>query len=408
MNLELLENNYIVVPGFIDRERAISLSEEFKLYCKENSLSGDSQVELSETKYDYVSFLELLCEKTPEISELIGETVLPTYTYARVYANGAVLKPHVDRKACEISLTVNLDCDIPWDICIETTTGEKRSITLNPGDAMIYLGCSAVHWRDKFEGVFCSQVFLHYVRSRGPYASVYFDKKKYEEAPDIQEVKELSDAPIQKNDPKVNTSTLIVNNNSKENIIYKSRTPLDQYIKVFYNILDDRSCDLILNEFSNSDDWAASMTGTGTVNKDIRNCDIIPLSQPGIINKNPEIRQQIDQLLFGASGKALKKYIEEFPDCDVNTDSGYDLLRYETGGYYLQHTDSFKDIPRTVSCSFNLNDDYVGGEFAFFDGEVIICAPKGSAIVFPSNFMYPHEIKEVKEGTRYSIVTWFL
>ena len=407
MDDQLLENNYVVVPGFITRERAISLSEEFKLYCKENNLSGDSQVELSEAKYDYISFLELLCEKTPEISEIIGETVLLTYTYARIYANGATLKPHVDRKACEISLTVNLDCDTPWDICIETTTGEKRSIKLNPGDAMIYLGCSAIHWRDKFEGIFCSQVFLHYVRSRGPYASVYFDKKKYEEAPDIQEVKQVTDTPTQKTELEVKSPTLIITD-KKEDIIYKSRTPLDQYIKVFYNIIDEESCNLILDEFSQSDDWSSSMTGNGAVNRNIRNCDIIPVSQPNIINKNPETRQRIDHLLFQASGKALKRYIEEFPNCDVNTDSGYDLLRYELGGYYLSHTDSFKDIPRTVSCSFNLNDDYIGGEFAFFDREVIICAPKGSAIVFPSNFMYPHEIMEVKEGTRYSIVTWFL
>ena len=83
-------------------------------------------------------------------------------------------------------------------------------------------------------------------------------------------------------------------------------------------------------------------------------------------------------------------------------------MRYSENGYYSLHTDSYKDIPRSVSCSFNLNDDYEGGEFAFFGGEMMIRAPKGSAIVFPSNFMYPHEIMEVKKGTRYSIVTWFI
>jgi predicted 2-oxoglutarate/Fe(II)-dependent dioxygenase YbiX len=33
---------------------------------------------------------------------------------------------------------------------------------------------------------------------------------------------------------------------------------------------------------------------------------------------------------------------------------------------------------------------------------------KGSVLMFPSNFMYPHEILEVTKGTRYSIITWFL
>jgi len=400
---ELLENNYIVVPNFIEKDNAIKLSNEFKLYSEKNSLVGDSQVENSHSKYDYISFLELLCEKTPEVSRIIGETVLPTYSYARVYKHGNILPPHVDRKACEISLTVNLDCDIIWDIWISTPTGEKRSIKLGPGDAMIYLGCAATHWREEFNGEFCSQVFLHYVRSRGPYSNVYFDKKECKVSNDILEEKDIQQ--------ETNTSpTLIVKDDvRKEAIItYKSKTPLDEYIKIFYNVVSDEDCNLILDEYASSSDWVESRTGDGNVNKHIRNCDIISISQANTIIKNPETRQKIDHLLFNASGKALKEYIQLFPHCEVNTDSGYDLLKYEVGGYYSLHTDSFKDIPRSVSCSFNLNDNYEGGEFAFFDKELVIRAPKGSAIVFPSNFMYPHEIMEVKKGTRYSVVTWFI
>jgi len=61
-----------------------------------------------------------------------------------------------------------------------------------------------------------------------------------------------------------------------------------------------------------------------------------------------------------------------------------------------------------VSCSFALNDDFGGGEFAFFDRELIYNLKKGSVIMFPSNFMYPHEIMPVIKGTRYSIITWFV
>ena len=61
-----------------------------------------------------------------------------------------------------------------------------------------------------------------------------------------------------------------------------------------------------------------------------------------------------------------------------------------------------------MSCSFALNDDYEGGEWGFFDREIIVKAPKGSAVMFPSNFMYPHEIMPVTQGVRYSIITWFV
>jgi predicted 2-oxoglutarate/Fe(II)-dependent dioxygenase YbiX len=397
---ELLENNYLVVPNFIETDRAIKLSHEFISYSEKNNLLGDSQVEQSRSKYDYISFLELLCEKTPEVSRIIGETVLPTYSYSRVYKTGNTLPPHVDRKSCEISLTVNLDCDIPWDIWILTPTGEKRSVKLNPGDAMIYLGCAATHWREEFTGEFCSQVFLHYVRSRGPYSNVYFDKKEYTSSNDIFKETEVEEKP--------NSSPTLIVKEKEAIVTHKSKTPLDEYIKIFYNVVPDETCDLILDEYISSNDWVESRTGDGNINKQIRNCDIISISQANTILKNPETRQKIDHLLFNSSGEALKKYIELFPHCEVNTDSGYDLLKYDVGGYYSLHTDSFKDIPRSVSCSFNLNDDYDGGEFAFFDKELVIRAPKGSAIVFPSNFMYPHEIMEVKNGTRYSVVTWFI
>jgi predicted 2-oxoglutarate/Fe(II)-dependent dioxygenase YbiX len=92
----------------------------------------------------------------------------------------------------------------------------------------------------------------------------------------------------------------------------------------------------------------------------------------------------------------------------IEQDSGYELLRYKEGQFYIQHTDSFKDCPRAVSCSFALNDDYEGGEFAFFDRELVYNLKKGSCIMFPSNFMYPHEIMPTTSGTRYSIITWFI
>jgi predicted 2-oxoglutarate/Fe(II)-dependent dioxygenase YbiX len=59
-----------------------------------------------------------------------------------------------------------------------------------------------------------------------------------------------------------------------------------------------------------------------------------------------------------------------------------------------------------VSVLLYLNDDYEGGEF--FVSEKMFLPEKGSAIIFPSNFMYPHEAKAVTKGTRWSIVSWLM
>ena len=48
---------------------------------------------------------------------------------------------------------------------------------LGPGDAMIYLGCIAPHWRDRFFGKEYIHSFLHYVRSDGMLDN-YFDKMR--------------------------------------------------------------------------------------------------------------------------------------------------------------------------------------------------------------------------------------
>ena len=100
MNEKLTENNYLIVPNFISAERADSLASDFKDYANKFDIKNDPQVDKCVGKYDYISFVELLCEKNVQVSQLVGETVLPTYTYARIYEKGAVLTPHVDKEEC--------------------------------------------------------------------------------------------------------------------------------------------------------------------------------------------------------------------------------------------------------------------------------------------------------------------
>jgi hypothetical protein len=392
MNSKLLENNYLIIPNFISPERSKILSDDFKSYCEKENIIGDDQSPNSHSVYNHISFLELLCEKTPEVSSLIEETVLPTYAYSRVYKNGTFLEKHVDRDACEISLTLHLDGDYPWPIWIETPQKEKKFVSLNPGDAMIYLGKIAPHWRDEYKGNYYSQVFLHYVRSRGECSYAYFDNKKESDKPVFSNVEEKT----------------IPNNIEDNTKIYQSVQKLEDFIKIYDNIISDDLCNKILNEYENSDDWGKTLVGEGIVNNNIRNCSIIQLSDNDVINKKYEIRKFIDVELHQQLLKVVEKYSQDFPNFAPSVDTGYDLLRYKTGEFYTQHTDSFIHQQRSVSCSLTLNDNYEGGEFAFFNREIVIRPRIGSVIVFPSNFMYPHEIMPVTQGTRYSIITWYV
>jgi predicted 2-oxoglutarate/Fe(II)-dependent dioxygenase YbiX len=183
---------------------------------------------------------------------------------------------------------------------------------------------------------------------------------------------------------------------------------INDYISVFEGVITEPLCDAILSEFSNEEEWQKTVVGNGIINDKIRTAETIVISYPQVIEKNTKIRLKLDKYLFVSAGLAIKKYNEKFPLAKIEQDSGYELLRYKENQFYTQHTDSFKAVPRAISCSFALNDNYEGGEFAFFNRELVYKLKKGSCIMFPSNFMYPHEIMPVTSGTRYSIITWFI
>ena len=169
MNKQLQENNYLLLDNFISKEDAESLNNELKTSLKESpdAFFHDGQCPLSKSIYNFKPFVNLLCQKISHINDIMGESMLPCYTYARVYSNGDELPKHTDRSSCEVSLTVHLGGDTPWEIWMTKPNGEQVSFDKKPGKAIIYLGVESEHWRDKFKGNEYSQVFLHYVKGNG-------------------------------------------------------------------------------------------------------------------------------------------------------------------------------------------------------------------------------------------------
>lgn len=179
MNSKLEQNNYLYVPSFITSQEADKLAQAFFIAQRDGYLCLDPQCPSSPAIYNLMPCVKALVKKVPQVSELCEEDVLPTYVYGRIYNKGEILARHRDRDACEISLTVNLQKDeTDWPIWIQKPSGEEVSLNLNPGDAMMYLGCVADHWREPYQGNMQTQVFFHYVVANGPRAYAYFDKEQ--------------------------------------------------------------------------------------------------------------------------------------------------------------------------------------------------------------------------------------
>jgi hypothetical protein len=179
-----------------------------------------------------------------------------------------------------------------------------------------------------------------------------------------------------------------------------------RYVQVVPDVMPKELCNDIIKEYCHSPYWEAASTGDGNKSQRFRNCCVLPLGEESHVATHKRALE-LDDAIFNCSKYAIDYYRGEFPNCHIEEDTGYDMLRYTKGGYYTQHCDSFLKEPRAVSCSFALNDNFEGGEWCFFDNTVRMRVEQGQAVMFPSDFLFPHAIAPVTKGTRYSIITWF-
>jgi hypothetical protein len=140
----------------------------------------DEQIPYTYSCYADIVMETLLLKCQPIMEKITGLKLQPAYTYARIYKKGDVLKRHKDRFSCEISTTLFLGGD-KWDLYLEPSGQEDKKgikVDLKQGDMLVYSGCELEHWREKFKGKECGQVFLHYNNEKTSGSSQnLFDKR---------------------------------------------------------------------------------------------------------------------------------------------------------------------------------------------------------------------------------------
>ena len=162
----------------------------------ESSLLGtwaDQQVPNTYSHYADFVMETLLMKVLPKMQQETGLELIPTYSYARIYKKGDILRRHKDRPSCEISTTIHLG-GTKWPIFIDGTGSDNvideyknthkpnapkgTEVLLDVGDMLVYSGCELEHWREALDGDNCAQVFLHYNHLNGRFAkSNMFDKR---------------------------------------------------------------------------------------------------------------------------------------------------------------------------------------------------------------------------------------
>lgn len=174
------KDKYCVIKKAIP-EDLIFLITQYALFDELQDFCADGdQVPDAHAKYADPAMESMLMYLLPIMEKNTGLKLYPTYSFYRVYRNGDVLKPHIDRESCEISTTVSFyysydDSQYTWPIIMD-----GKSIIMSPGDIVIYRGIELEHSRDAFAppgNDWHVQAFFHYVDAHGPHAEWKWDKR---------------------------------------------------------------------------------------------------------------------------------------------------------------------------------------------------------------------------------------
>ena len=181
---------------------------------------------------------------------------------------------------------------------------------------------------------------------------------------------------------------------------------LKNFISVYDDILPEKVFNKLLKVCKNLE-WEDGVVGEGDLNKNIRKVKTCNLSD--ISNSMTEVHwYNVMEMFFKVN---LAKYINNNKIKYIyggELDS-MQVLKYTESDHYTWHYDSGINN-RTLSCIYFLNENYEGGEFFFKNpdgtGQFSIPKKENRMIIWPSCFLYPHMVKPVKKGERYSIVSW--
>ena len=173
-----VRDGYVVMRRVFD-QHSLDIYTNYVLMLGANSFRRRDEKPGCRDRYADTLMESILLHLQPRMEQATGLSLLPTYSYFRIYETGAVLARHQDRHACEISasLTIGYDAPEPWPLWLETHQ-QPRSITLHRGDMLLYKGRDLPHWRECFDGNYWIQAFFHYVDANGPLASYKFDGRR--------------------------------------------------------------------------------------------------------------------------------------------------------------------------------------------------------------------------------------
>ena len=423
------KNGYVVLKDALTLEQCNSYVQHmFSLY-NQGKLVNDDQCPLSDAVYGDPLFDNLLQKFAKPIGDSVGRKLTPTYTYARIYRPGEILKRHKDRPACEISatLTLGFKANKVWPIFFDEE--KEIAVDLQVGELAVYKGCEILHWRPPFKGDWHVQVFLHYVDANGPYKdhardgrSAYGTQKgeNVKTVPNKnnsehfmmetvrEKVKQIESEALNSNRPqKLNTKvyydSIIIPSNDKDLAGYYC---IDRHHKPEL-MFTPQECERIISVTNDVYPVSASVGGNqdnSKIARSIRSADIYN------IEYEKETQWIYDKILAAVMYANSTYFDYEIAGLRHGLQLIYYSADQQIKGHYDWHVDAGTGevATRKISFTAQLSDpkNYTGCELIINNHthEVIGTRERGSMHMFPGYM--PHKVSPIISGNRYALVVW--
>ena len=191
---------------------------------------------------------------------------------------------------------------------------------------------------------------------------------------------------------------------------------IENYVFVKQNFLDNEFCQNTIEKLNQLNAWKKHNWVSYNYNQEQQ----LDMSSPQgenepDITSNINIKLDFNDFILEKISKVIIKYIDSLKFewfNNVNALTNLKFLKYSPGQTMENHCDHIheifdgtkKGIP-VFSIIGLLNDDFEGGNFVMF-GDKKINMKEGDLIIFPSLFLFPHEVKPITKGIRYSYITW--
>ena len=166
---------YIYIENILSNDERKLLFNWIKLFNHNNLTNFDTQTILGETYLKGDALIDSLLISKKDIFEKESNfKLIESYSFLRLYKKFSTLKPHKDREACEVTVSVNVEADSEWPLFID-----DERIIIKPGDGVLYFGGKLKHWREEYNGDYALQIFFHYVKKGGEFEKFKYDQKGF-------------------------------------------------------------------------------------------------------------------------------------------------------------------------------------------------------------------------------------